>query len=257
MNDQAVTTWLPTLALVLARVGGIFMVAPVFSHAAVPRRLRYFLSVAVALAVLARTARPVPMPSSWFGVVVALACEAALGATIGYAARLVFVGVELGALHVARQAGLELAELFDPSAGAPGGIVRRLFHLMALVIFLAVGGHRMLVGALLKTFRTVPPAGFRADENLLAMVTALLGAGFVLALKVAAPVLVALLLATVALGLLQRSLPQCNTLSVGLPVRVALGLVVLAASLAIAGDLFEAVLTRTMTEISALPAAVN
>jgi len=254
MNADTVTTWLPTLALVLMRVAGIFLVAPVFGHAAVPVRLRYFLSVVTALAVVARTAEPVALPASWFGLAAALGAEAALGAAIGYAARLVFVGVELGALHIGQQIGLDIAGVLDAGAGATDGGVRRLFRLLAIVIFLAVGGHRMLVAAVLRTFRTVPLAGFSPDENLPAMVTALLGAAFLLALKVAAPVLIALLLTTAALGLLQRSLPQCNILSVGLSVRVLVGLGVLAVSLAAAGELFEALLTHTMKEISTVTA---
>ena len=151
---------------------------------------------------------------------------------IGYAASLIFVGVELGAAHIGAQMGISLGEMFGASGDGSAGPVSTLFRLVALVVFLSIGGHRQLLAALLGTFDVVPVGGVVSVDGLLPAVVSLLGVSFMLALKVAAPVLVALLLATVAMGLLQRTLPQCHILSTGLPVRAMLGLVVMALSLA-------------------------
>jgi len=248
MDPEAMTIWLPTLVLVVARLAGLFLVAPGFSHSAVPIRLRYFLSVATALAVLGRIAQPVALPTNWLDAVGGVACEAAVGAAIGYAARLVLAGVQLGALQIGQQMGVALGAVLDPTSGEPSGVVRRMFQILAVVIFLAIGGHRMLVASVLKTFQVVPLAGFAPGEAMLDMAVALLGASFVLALKVAAPVLVALLGATVAMAMIQRTVPQCNILSVGFPMRVLLGLLVLALSLGALGELIEVLLTRAVTD---------
>ncbi|MCK4602241.1 MAG: flagellar biosynthetic protein FliR, partial [Phycisphaerae bacterium] len=103
---------------------------------------------------------------------------------------------------------------------------------LAIVIFLAIGGHRVLIAAVLKTFDTVPVMSLSAGGAILKMIVALLGTSFALALKVAAPAIVALLLATVAMGLLQKTMPQFNLFSTGLPIRALLGLLALAAALA-------------------------
>ncbi|MBS3734459.1 MAG: flagellar biosynthetic protein FliR [Phycisphaerae bacterium] len=257
MDLSELTIWLPTLMLVLARVAGLCVVAPVLSHAAVPIRLRYAVSVVIALAVVG-TGRwvgpPAAMPTSWLPLAGLIAVEAAIGAVIGFAARLVFVGIELGAFHAGTQMGLTLAEIYAPAGGPAPGVTRRLFVLTAIVVFLAIGGHRELLGGVVRSFRTVPPATFAIDRNVLTMIVALLGASFTLALKVAAPVLAAMLLATVALGLLQRSIRQCNLLSTGLPIRALLGLAVMTLALAALPDLVEQAWTLTARE---LPAALS
>jgi len=123
-----------------------------------------------------------------------------------------------------------------------------MFQILVVVIFLGIGGHRMLVASVLKTFQVVPLAGFAPGQAMLDMAVSLLGASFVLALKVAAPVLVALLGATAAMAMIQRTVPQCNLLSVGFPVRVLLGLLVLALSLGAVGELIELLLTRAVAD---------
>ena len=128
--------------------------------------------------------------------------------------------------------------------------VSTLFRMTAIVIFLAIGGHRQLIAAMLTTFQLVPPALAGHEQTLLSAVVSLLAGSFFLALKVATPVLLALLLATAALGMLQKSIPQVNILSTTMPVRVLLGLVVLAGSLAILGPLLDAAWTMTQKGIA-------
>jgi flagellar biosynthetic protein FliR len=236
---QQYAAWLPTLALVIIRAGGMFLVAPVFAAPAVPVKLRVAISIAIGLAAAGRLSSPVAAPGDWVGLATAVVTEAAIGATIGFAARVLFSGIELGAFHIAQQMGVALVDAFDPFGEEGGGSVRRLFDMLALVLFLAIGGHRVLVRSLLATFDVVPVMSFRPGESLLGMVTALLGMSFVFALRVAAPVLIAVLLATVAMGFLGRTLPQLNILTTGLPTTVMLGMLMLAAGLAAMGPILE------------------
>jgi len=257
MDLTACTTYLPTLILATARIAGIFLVAPVFGSSAIPARLRGFMSLVIALAVVGRLAGPANLPEHWLELAILLGSEVAVGATIGYVAALVLAGVELGAVHVAQQMGVALAEVFNPQAQDGSGMMRRALGLLAVVIFLTIGGHRALIAALLRTFDTVPPGGFAGGQAVLNMVVAVLAASFTLALKVAAPVLVALLLATVALGLLQKTIPQCNILSIGLGVRAMLGLVVLATALAAMAQPVEAAWEFVLRQLPQIGQAVQ
>ena len=249
---EPIALWAPTLLLVTVRVAGMAVFAPVFGDSAVPVKLRLVVSVAMALAVVGRLARPVVLPGGWFDLAMGVGCEFLLGAAIGYSARLIFVGVELGAFHVSSQMGLALADVANPLKADAPSAVGGLFRMLAVVLFLALGGHRALVAGLLGTFETVPPLGFAPSPGMLDAVVGMLGASFVLALKVAAPVLIALMLATVALGLLHRTIPQCNLLSVGLPARAMLGLLVLAATLGAIAPLIEAAASQLGRSIQAL-----
>ena len=147
--------------------------------------------------------------------------------------------------------GIALAEVFSPAGDETAGLLRRLFHILAVVLFLAIGGHRMLISALVGTFRTVPLRGFAPGQAVLTLVGDMLAASFVLGLKVAVPVLIAMLLATVGLGMLQKTIPQCNLLSTNLPVRAMLGMFVLTAGLAAMPWLIETAVGVTGRHISA------
>jgi len=243
------TTWAATLLLVAARVGGIFIVAPVFSTSTLPIKLRAGMALVFAIGLLA-SVTPTVVPANVGVLAVAVACELAIGATIGYAVRLVFVGVQIGATQVGQQMGLSMAELYRGSDEQGPATLRRFLGLLAIVVFLAVGGHREVIVALRRTFSVVPLAGFAPAEGMLAMVVAVLGASFVLALKIAAPVLITLLLVTVAMGIVQRTVPQLNMFTVGIPVRLIVGLAVLALTLSVFAGLVEEAVGSVLTRIN-------
>lgn len=244
--------WAPTLMLVAVRLGGIFMVAPVFSHSSVPVKLRLLGAMVISLAVVARMVHPAPVPSGAADLLLTAAGELLIGAGIGYAARLVFVAVELGAFHVAQQMGLALGEVFNPQARESHGAVRSLFTMFTIAIFLLIGGHRALIVAVTRTFQIVPPVPGITAGTLLGTIVTLLGASFALALKIAAPVLITMLLATVAMGMLQKTLPQCNLLTTHLPIRAMLGVVMLAAAIGVIAPLLDAAVTHLTDQIAAL-----
>jgi len=245
MIDEA---WSLTLLLVVARIAGIFIAAPVLSSQAVPIKLRVLMSIVIGLAVVGRVARPAAVVGLG-GLVLAGGSELAIGAVIGFAMRLVFVGIQLGAAQIGQQMGIALAEVFDPMHEAPGAS-RRLFYMVAIAVFLVIGGHRRLIAATLGSFDTVPVGGFLSPGAMLGVTVTLLGASFALALKVAAPVLVAMLLATVALGLLQKTIPQCNVLSIGLSARAMLAILILAAAVATLLPLMERAVSLTAGELT-------
>lgn len=251
-GNEHIAEFVPALWLSGARVLGVLLVAPVLGHSSVPVRLRVLIALVIALAVAGRLSAPVGLKPA--AAAPAVAVEVVLGVTIGLAARMVFVGIELAAVHVGQQMGVSLAAAFDPfSEGADP--VRRLYLMLAAVIFLGFGGHRMVISSLLQTFETVPPGGFAVGEQLAGFLAAVLAAGFALALKVAAPVLIAMLLATAAMGILQRTVPQCHILSVGMPVRVMLGLVALAAAVAVVAPVMEQMVSFVVREVAALTGA--
>ncbi|MGC9454766.1 MAG: flagellar biosynthetic protein FliR [Phycisphaerae bacterium] len=250
-EDDYITAFVPTLWLVGARVLGLMLVAPVLGHITVPLRLRVPMALVIALAVAGGLSQPAVTGAA---ILPAVMVELLLGVTIGLAARMVFVGIELAAYHVGQQMGISLAAAFDPfSAGDDP--VRRLYVILAVVVLLGFGGHRMIISGLLRTFDVVPPGAFAPGDAMAGFIATVATAGFALALKVAAPVLIALLVATAAMGILQRTVPQCHILSVGMPVRVMLGLVALAAAVAVVAPVMEQTLDFMLREIAELTGA--
>lgn len=226
------TVWVPTLMLVIFRVAGVFLTAPMLNSPVIPMQVKAMMSLVVGLAITGRMVQPTPMPDHWAALVLGIGSEMLIGGTIGYVANLLFMGVQIGAGQIGQQMGVALANVFNPLAEETTNVMSSMFHLTALVLFLTMGGHRTLIAGLLETFDRAPLMSFGAGPAVLEMVVRVLTAALVLALKLAAPVLLAMLLASMSLGLIQRTMPQLNILSAGFQIRVMLALVILAGSVA-------------------------
>ncbi|MBN1553233.1 MAG: flagellar biosynthetic protein FliR [Phycisphaerae bacterium] len=236
---MAETTWILTLLPATCRVAGVALIAPPFGAEVVPVRLRLMFAAVLGVAAVGRLGSPIQPPVDAIAFVGLASLELLLGVTIGLAARLLLSGVQLGATHIAQQIGIGLGDALQPGELDASGPVRRLFTVLAITIFICVGGAESLLGATLRTFQVIPLGGEVPLAGLLGLTIKLLAGSFLLALKVAGPVLAAMLLTAVVFGAVQRTLPSCNLLSVGLPVRVMLGLLVLAAGVTLLPGLIE------------------
>jgi len=204
--------------LVAARLGGLMATAPVFGDQSVPLRVRAILTAALALLIAPMQWHAAPTcPASTAQLVVLAGGEALIGACLGLGALILLHGMTLAGEMIGQAAGLSMAEVFDPSMGQNAPVFSRLLFIAAVAIFLCLGGHRAVMAGLLDTFRAMPPGGaaFSSDALAQGFVT-LVGQSFALGVRAAAPALTALMLATLALGLVGRTLPQLNILSVGL-----------------------------------------
>ncbi|MBM4265683.1 MAG: flagellar biosynthetic protein FliR [Deltaproteobacteria bacterium] len=219
--------------LVLARAVGLVANAPIFGARMVPVRVRAACAFVLAVAMLPIASRaPLPAPEldSALGLTLAIAVEASVGFLLGLIVQLVFGAVQMAGELSGIQMGLGLASLIDPQYEDRLAVLGQWQNLFALLLFLAVDGHHMLIEALAESFRRVPAgtAGLTAES--LQMTLAFAAGMFVLALKVAAPVLILLLLVNGGLGALAKLIPQLNVMVVGFPINVAAGFFILAAA---------------------------
>ena len=243
MIDAVAIPFAVTLLLAFARLAGLMLMAPALGEAVAPARLRVAMALVMALAVAGCHAMPVSVPQTLPALILAVAVEVAIGAAVGYAARLVFAGLELGAFHISQQMGLALAEVFNPFTEEASDVVRRFFMVLAVILFFALGGHRALIGSVLGSFDVLPLGQGVSAQAALTTVVSILAMSFSLALKVAGPVLAAMMLALAAMGLLQRTMPQCNILSATMPIHILLGGAILALSLGAVPGLMESAWT--------------
>lgn len=217
---------LPLLALVLARVSGLFLTAPVFSSSTIPIRIKVYAAMAVALVVLPNLlATPVAV-AGWIDLLAGMAAELALGAIFGFFLNLMFVGLQIGAQLASQQCGIAMAEVFNPGADIEVDVLGNIYYWVVTIAFFALGGHRMLVRSLLDTFVWLPPLGVAWPDSVTGLLVSAVAACFELALRLAWPVLLALLLTELAMGFVSRTMPQLNILAVGFPLRILVGLAV-------------------------------
>ena len=222
---------LPLFMLVLSRVSGLMIASPMFSSAAMPMQFKVFLAVAMSIAVFPFASQFPAAEVTLASAVIGLVGEFMLGLLIGFGITLLFVGVQLAGQLISQQAGIALGAVFNPELDSSVTPVSQIYFFVSLMIFLALGGEQALVSALLDSFRTIPLLTFRMTEHVFEMVVDLLGLSFVWAIRVGAPTTVALLLSFLTLGFVSRSVPQLNILTIGFPIKAAIGILVMALSI--------------------------
>jgi len=221
------------LVLALARVSGLFIMAPIFAARTAPMRVRAALVFFITLAMLPILGTTSPVAAATTNPLVLagmLAFETLIGFTIGLVAQLIFGAVQMAGQLAGIQMGIGLANLIDPQSQEHITSLAQWQNLLALLVFLSVDGHHILIRAVADSFRVLPLGGGLPSAPGFGLVIGLAGGLFVVALKVAAPVLVLLLLVNAAMGVLAKLIPQLNVFIVGIPLNVAAGLFVVAAS---------------------------
>ena len=236
MNDD----WFILFSLVFARVAGLTMTAPIYGASDVPLQVRVLLAAALALLVA---------PLQWHGDAVPfggpvnylllLGCEAAIGACLGLGVLVLLHGMTLAGELIGQASGLGIAEVFDPALDENVPLFSRLMFLVAVTVFLCIGGHRMVMAGLLDTFRTIPPGSGASPARWPRDSRRWWAMSFSLAVRVAAPAVTALLLATLILGLIGRTLPQLNILALGFGLNALLAFAALGLTLGAAAWAFQ------------------
>jgi len=218
--------WWPSL-----RIGGFVLAAPIASEVAIPRRVKIVLSLALAF-ILAPLA-PVPAALSIFSAAGLLTAvqELLIGVSIGMVMQLAFDGLTFAGQSVSMSMGLGFATLIDPQRGASVPVLGQVVSIMGTLSYLAINGHLVLLGALAKSFQTLPIGAANIDKDFLLAVATWGARIFETGLLVALPAMIALVIVNTALGVVARAAPQLNLFGIGFTITLLCGFLVLVAGL--------------------------
>ena len=238
---------LPIFALVASRLSGIVMFQPLLGGYGIPRRVQLLLILGLAALVTPFVNITDAVPTRPAGLVLAMANELALGMVMGLTVRMCFLGLQLGGQMVAREAGLAYGQTVDPSTGAQQSIFSGLYVQLGAIIFLILGGHRILLAVALDTFYAMPLLGAQSilSGGLTMMLDALTVASEI-AIRIAAPALLTLFLVNGAMGFISRTVPQFNVLIIGFSIKGLIAFVLIAISLPAALEAFADALQLTV-----------
>lgn len=230
ISSELLQTWIISLLWPLTRVLGVMTTAPIFSHNTIPNRIKLGIGIVFTMIIMP-TLPPLPQFEifSFQGLLI-LVQQLVIGLAIGFSMRLVFAAVDLAGQLIGMSMGLGFATFFDPQSQGQSTAVNQFLILLAMLIFLSLDGHLMIVTAMANSFITMPIAIGGSGIN--PMKIALWGetifsAGLLLAL----PVVAALLITNMALGILTRTAPQLNLFGIGFPITLSIGFLVLALAL--------------------------
>lgn len=218
--------------MVLTRIGALVMTAPHFGLGLVPMRIKALIAIGISILIVPLQPELSPTsPSNLLALSAVLVQEAMLGLALGLAAQILFGGLQVAGQIAGQLSGMSMANVTDPTFQDSVPIFGQLLHIIATLVFLSIGGHRLLLEALLDSFAWMPPGETLGRGNVADALTQVLSASFVLGVRASGPIMISTLLSLLVMSFVGRTLPQLNVFSMSFSVNPAVALGVMAASL--------------------------
>jgi flagellar biosynthetic protein FliR len=252
MSPTALFSIVPVYALVFFRIAGMMTFAPLFGSGRIPRRVKVLITAVLAFTMTGVVAPPAVMPATMWDLTLGIAGEMMFGLAMGLAMSFTFIAVQWAGEIIGQQMGFNLAAVFDPQFGNQGSLVGDLMYMLALVIFLCLPaelggpGHHALLRGVSESFDALPLLSLGVNMPLLQLLFGLLQSTTTLALQLAAPILVTMLVVDLSLGLIGKTMPQFNIMTTGTTLRSVVGMVVLILGIALTGTVVRDSLVQAM-----------
>ncbi|NLN76955.1 MAG: flagellar type III secretion system protein FliR [Armatimonadetes bacterium] len=228
-----------TFVLVLVRVAGIFTVAPIFGNVNVAPMVRVGRAACLAFVFL-------PMAQfdasglEFLPFLLVVVKEALIGIVMGFLASMIFTAIQMAGSYIDLQVGFGFANVVDPMMKHHSAVIGQLYNFAATLLFLALNGHHLMIRGLADSFAVLPLGSATLSAEATSTILQIFVVLFVASLKIGAPVIGAIFLTDVSLGILARTVPQLNVLVVGFPAKLTVGMLAVFAAL----PLTLAVMTR-------------
>ena len=233
---------LQAFLVLVSRIGGLLAALPVFSGRTIPGKVKLGLVLTLSLML----APSIPMPTVSLDPMIlagGLLSEMTIGVTIGLAVRLMFGALEVAGELLGMQLGFGAAHLFDPTTSQQTPMIAQLFTMLASLIFLSLNAHLFAMATIIHSYEAIPAFGAHLSSHLGEEILLLSQRMFTIGLKLAAPVLITILLINVLMALLGRAVPQVQVFVLSFPITIAGGLLVLSLGMpftvALIGSEFE------------------
>ncbi|MGH7233147.1 MAG: flagellar biosynthetic protein FliR [Nitrospiraceae bacterium] len=237
--------------VIVIRVSGIISVWPVLASRTIPLQIKTGLVLMLGFVLLPLVRVPA-MPTDAWPMAHGLAGEFLMGMVLGLAVRLVFSGIELAGELIGIQMGIGSVQLLDPTTFQQAPLIGHFQTLLASLVFLSLNAHLVVVQAIARSFDLVPPFGAMVSSGLLQDVLFITQGAFVLAIQLAAPVLVTVLLINLSLAILGRAVVQMNVFVLSFPITIAAGFLVLGATLPFTVSLYASQFDRLVETLQGL-----
>ena len=226
LEDTALYERLAAFFLLTVRLSAMFVAAPFFSASALSVPVRVAFAMAFALVSVASINLP---PFDLFSIkgIVLVAQEIIIGAAIGLTVQLAFAAVSMAGEQIAASMGIGFASMIDPQTGAQSPVLTQFMSIMLLLIFLVVEGHHVLLRHVVASYGVLPVGGDFLDPKMFLDITKAAGLIFSAAFIIGLPLIAALFFVNIIVGLLTRVAPQMNIFSIGFPLTILVGFVLL------------------------------
>lgn len=231
LTNGQIGTWVASFMLPMFRIVALLMTMPIIGTSLVPRRVRLYLALAITV-VVAPVLPPMPEVNALnLTALLLIGEQIIIGAGLGLFLQLFFHSFVIAGQIISTQMGMGFASMVDPTNGVSSAVIGQFFTMLVTLVFLGMNGHLVVIETLIESFTTMPVGSGLLVSNFWALAN---GLGWVMAagLKLVLPTITALLVVNIAFGVMTRAAPQLNIFSIGFPLTLVLGFVILWISLA-------------------------
>jgi flagellar biosynthetic protein FliR len=216
---------------VFIRVGALVFMLPLFGATGIPSLWKAGLSFLLAIIIVPNVPMPRTFPESDLELLLGVCSEILISFLLAILVKLFLASVQLAGQFLGFQMGFNVASVMDPQTGGQSTVISQFLYMFTILLFFSINGHHLFIRAMVESFQAVPPLSFRLSPSLMKVLIKISGEMFLIAIKMAAPILVALFLSNLCLGIVARTVPQVNILMIGFPLNIALGLILLGVTL--------------------------
>ncbi len=230
MSLDAALFW--SFLVVFIRCTALLMASPVLTGQHTPVNVRVMIGMALSAALVFVIQPKVgAVPQDMYTLTLTIAQEAVIGLMIGMFISMAFTAFEVAGSFLDMQVGLSSSQVMNPVNGIQSTLLSQFKHMLALVVFLTLGGHQLLIKAFIKSYEVMPSMGAMHLDAIQNNFVAMLGQILLLGIQIAAPVAAVGFIIDAALGFINKSVPQFPAMIVGMPAKIIMGLLTLSIAL--------------------------
>lgn len=231
VTSAQLNIWIAAFIWPLTRILGLIAAAPLFGNLSIPIRIKVILGIMLALIVAPSIPATVATdPFSLAGFMILLQ-QLIIGLAMGFAMRIVFAAVEMAGEAIGLTMGFGFATFFDPQSHGRSSAIAQLLSLMMLLIYVAANFHLMLLATLVDSFTSLPISTNHLDVGIFKQLASWGGRIFSAGVQLSLPIIAALLINNIAMGILTRAAPQLNLFGIGFPISLGVGFIMIGVTL--------------------------
>lgn len=250
------TAFVGTLLWPFMRISAMFMAIPVLGTKLIPTKIRILLSMTITILVIPLIPEvPAVEPLSLNGLLISVQ-QILIGVAMGFVLQLVMGALLIAGEAISMSMGLGFAIMIDPQNGVSVPVISQFFLIIGTLLFLSLGGHLMLIQLLVSSFNTLPIAEIGITRESFWAIVSWGSTMFVGAIWLAIPALISILVLTLAMGVMTRAAPQLNIFSVGFPITIFMGFVIIMLIMPTFPEHFSRMLLEAM-QVSQAIAKIN
>lgn len=215
--------------MIFVRVSSAMFVSPIFSNEGIPATAKIFVAIILAYVIfMTFNKNGLQISIDGWSIMIIGIKEVLTGLMIGYMLNFVFWGISFAGTLIGFDIGLTMAEVFNPIEGSSNNIIGEFIYFGAVIIFLLINGHHYVIRGLAYSFTIIPIGQFGITDSLFSLLIKYTSTIFIIAVKIASPIMVSFFLLHIAEGILARVIPQMQVFFVVQPIKIGLGLTIIA-----------------------------